>query len=104
MSGVAGIYVDKFTEASHALPHGMHMNSDYPFMLPPIVCIDGDCVVLKGKDGDGVFKIRKEKGGREYCVIDQISSYERLFNKKPTRFKAYPFKDDHTPAAGNGKA
>ncbi|WP_165228421.1 hypothetical protein [Aquisphaera insulae] len=74
------------------------MNADYPFMLPRIVKLEGNEVVLEGRDGEGRFKITRGKDGREYCVIAQSSSFEKMFRRPPTKFKAYPFKDEHTPA------
>jgi hypothetical protein len=79
----------------------MHMNADYPFKLPRVVRLEGDDVVLDGCDGEGRFKIIRGKDGREYCVISQSSSFETLFGRPPTKFKAYPFKDRETPSIGD---
>src|SRR5262249_48236868 len=97
---VGGKYVKTFAEASHALPDGMHMNADYPFMLPPIKFMRAGKVVLSGRGTDGEFVIRRESSGQEYCVITQSSSFEKMFGRPPTKFKAYPFKDEDTPAIG----
>lgn len=48
---VCGRYVKTFAEASHALPQGMHMNADYPFMIPAITKIEGDQVTISGSLG-----------------------------------------------------
>lgn len=94
--GLQGNFVRTFAEASHALPDGMHMNADYPFMLPPIVRLEGREVILKGREGEGRFKIVRDKRGQETCTIEQSSTFEKLFNRNPSRFKAYPFKDRDT--------
>ena len=88
-----GKYVDTFAEATHALPDGMHMNADYPFMLPPIVSKDGKTVTIKGRDGKtATAKIMRVVGGsREFFVLAQSSTFERLFHRKPTPFTFYPF-------------
>lgn len=96
---ISGVYVKTFAEASHALPQGMHMNADYPFMLPPIVRIDRGSVVLHGSQGDATFRIMREND-QEYCVISQSSSFEQVFSRKPTKFKTLPFKDSNTATAG----
>jgi hypothetical protein len=101
---VCGKYVKTFAEASHALPDGMHMNADYPFMLPRIVKLEGGEVVLKGRDGDGRFKIVRGGDGREYCIIAQSSSFEKMFGRPPQKFKTYPFKDERTPAVSEREA
>lgn len=95
---LAGNYVKTFAEASHALPDGMHMNADYPFMLPSIVKLVGRDVILRGRDGEGRFRITRGKDGREYCVIRQSSTFEAIYGRRPTAFRAYPFKDAGTPA------
>lgn len=97
---VSGTYVNTFAEASHALPDGMHMNSDYPLMLPRIAALKGKTVTLRGRDGDVEAKVQKDKrSGREYCSIAQVSTYERIFRGgQPTRWKFFPFKDQTTPA------
>lgn len=96
MSTLSGHYVKTFAEASHALPQGMHMSADYPFMLPRIVRLEGADVILKDAE-EGGFRIKKD-GAQEYCVIEQSSSFEAIFRGKPVKFKALPFKDDNTPA------
>lgn len=99
---VIGKYVKTFKEASHALPDGMSMNADYPFMIPAIRKIDGRDVVLCGRFGDGQFRIvTRRRDGQQYCVIAQSSTYEKIYRKPPAKFRAYPFKDEHTPAIGD---
>ena len=98
MASVGGRYVKTFAEASHALPDGMPMNADYPFMLPRISKLEGSEIVLKGRNGDASFKIERDTSGREFCVIAQSSSFEKLFGRPPQKFKTYPFKDENTPA------
>ena len=101
---LAGNYVKTFAEASHALPDGMHMNADYPFIMPLIVRLEGGAVVLKGRDGEGRFKVRRGKDGQETCVIEQSSTFERLYRRPPMKFVTYPFKDRNTPVVGEGGA
>jgi hypothetical protein len=98
MTSLCGKYVKTFAEASHALPDGMHMNADYPFMLPSTLKLVGRDIVLRGRDTDGRFRICKLENGREYCVITQSSSFEKMFGRSPAKFKAYPFKDERTSA------
>ena len=97
---VCGKYVRQFAEASHALPDDMPMNADYPFMLPAILKLAGRDVILRGRRPDGRFRIMRLPDGREYCVITQSSSFEKMFGRPPAKFKAYPFKDEDTPAIG----
>src|SRR4051794_23670764 len=104
MTTLVGKYAKTFAEASHALPDDMHMNADYPFKLPRILKLEGKEVVLEGRDGEGRFKITRGEDGREYCFIAQSSSFEKMFGRPPTKFKAYPFKDEHTPAVSEGEA
>ena len=103
--GLMGKYVKTFREASHALPDGMHMNADYPFMLPPIVAIenrgkDGRFVTLKGRDGTAEFAVRTDAKGMERCCVVQSSTFETLFGRPPKAFWCHPFKDEDTPAIG----
>lgn len=95
---LSGVYVDRFSEASHALPGGMHMNSDYPLMLPAITALSSSHVTLKGSDGRGYTAPIRRQHGKEFCFIAQASSFERLFGRPPQRFKFHPFKDENTPA------
>lgn len=92
---LSGQYVDTFAEATHALPGGMSMNADYPFMLPKIVKIEGDQITIVGKRGEtATAKIRH--GSREWFALEQSSSFEKLFHRKPTKFHFYPFKSTTT--------
>lgn len=94
-----GTYVKTFAEASHALPQGMSLNADYPFMLPRIRRLAGKELVIVGYgDREATVKVIR-RGGAEHAFIEQVSSFERLFNRKPTRFRLLPFKDENTPAA-----
>lgn len=97
---VSGQYVQKFAEASHALPEGMHMNADYPFMLPKIVKIEGDQVTLEGRGQARITrKIERAPDGREYCDVEQRSAFEVMTKRKATKFRCWPFKDDYTEVA-----
>lgn len=85
------------------MPEGMHMNADYPFMLPRIQKLEGRDVILNGRDGDGRFRVITRSDGVQYCVIAQESTFEKIYRRKPTKFKAYPFKDNDTPAIGESR-
>ena len=97
---VSGQYVKTFAEASHALPNGMHMNADYPFMLPPIKSIAGKQMTIRGSGGQEATVEIVTKRGREVAYIEQSSTFERLFKRKPQRFELHPFKDSGTAAVG----
>ena len=106
--GVSGHYVTEFAAASHALPEGMHMNADYPFMLPAIVRVVGRRVTIRadapsrlhaGEAAEQTVDIQKHRG-REFFTLSQSSTWERLFKKPPSPYRFYPFKDFATPAAG----
>lgn len=102
MTTICGKYVSTFAEASHALPDGMHMNADYPFMLPAIKSADGKQVTILSSRGDpqeATVKIIR-RDGREHAYIEQSSTFERIYKRKPARFKLLPFKDDATPPVG----
>lgn len=96
---ISGRYVKTFAEASHALPDGMHMNADYPFMLPKIDRIEGDRIFLTGSRGEVASFEIQGKGAREFGFLSQSSTFEKLFHRRPTVFKMQPFKDDNTPVA-----
>jgi hypothetical protein len=96
---IVGKYVKTFAEASHALPEGMHMNADYPFMLPPIVALNDEFVNLRGSGVCAASPIYK-RGDQEFCVVNQRSSFEKLFHRKPQRFEFFPFKDENTESIG----
>ncbi len=92
---VSGRYVPCFQDATHALPEGMSMNADYPFMLPKIVERGDDTITIAGRGGAlATAQIQKTPRGTEYVEIAQSSSFERLYGRRPTRFKLFPFKDD----------
>lgn len=96
---VVGKFVKRFSEASHALPIGMRMNADYPFMTPEIIAYDGKTVTVKGSPGHTAsFVARRRAGAGMYGVLKQTSSFERIFNRQPKRFEMRPFKDDRTPS------
>jgi hypothetical protein len=99
MMAVSGSYVKTFAQASHALPEGMHMNADYPLMLPRIASLEDGKVTLSGRDGPVTAEVKRSKG-REFCVISQGSSFETLFSRPAQPFRFYPFKDERTPAIG----
>lgn len=102
MTTLCGKWVNTFREASHALPNGMHMNSDYPFMLPKIKSLDGRQLTILSSRGDPqeATVTIVTRGGREFAYIEQSSTFERVYRRKPTRFKLLPFKDETTPAIG----
>lgn len=93
---LSGRYADTFEHATHALPEGMHMNADYPFMLPSIKEKTKKTITLVGSGGEEVtIPIRRRKG-KEFCFIEQSSSFERLFGRKPTKFRCHPFIDENS--------
>lgn len=105
MTTLSGRYVSTFAKASHALPEGMHMSADYPFMLPRIVAFDGQKVTIEGRGGvTETFTIVKSRAGQESGQILQSSSFEELFDRKPQRFTMLPFKDEKTAAIGRSQA
>ena len=103
--GVCGNYVMTFAEASHALPAGMHMNADYPFMIARIEKIEGGMVTIRGNGGKTeTFEIKKDQRTKRECgFIYQSSAYEVLFRQKPSRWQMQPFKDNQTPAFGESQ-
>lgn len=94
-----GRFVDSFAEASHALPLDMHMNADYPFMIPETVNRDSDKITIAGRGGRTItFTAKKKRNGMEFGVIEQASSFETIFKRRPKKFIVCPFKDQDTPA------
>lgn len=80
---MTGQYVRTFAEATHALPDGMHMNADYPFMLPRIRGIN-----------DGKITIIGDRGRTATVAhIEQSSSFELMSGRKPKRFRLLPFRE-----------
>lgn len=98
---ICGKYVKTFREASHAIPNGMHMNADYPFMLPPIKSIEGKQMTISGSGGETATVKIVKKGDGEVAYIKQSSTFEKLFNRAPQRFELHPFKDDNTAVPGD---
>ena len=97
---VSGRYVKTFAEASHALPNGMHMNSDYPLMLPKISYITKKEVVIHDHFGKEYRALIRKHNGSEVCYISMVSSFERIFRRdKPTKYRFEPFKDTNTAPA-----
>jgi len=103
MTTLCGKYVKTFREASHALPQGMHMDSDYPFMLPAIKNLDGKKLTILSSRGHPAEETTVKivtRDGREMAFIKQSSTFETMFRRPPQRFKLLPFKDEATPAIG----
>lgn len=93
--GVRGTYVRTFEDVTHALPDGMHMDADYPFMLPKIVGREAGSITLEGRDGkQATLSIRRDSSGQEFCELAQSSTFERLYNRPPTEFKLMPFRGE----------
>jgi hypothetical protein len=91
---LVGKYVSTFAQATHALPDGMHMNADYPFMLPKIQSKDASTITIVGRGGQTVTAtIRRNRSG-EFCEIAQSSTFERMFGRQPTKFRFLPFRDE----------
>jgi hypothetical protein len=77
----------------------MHMDADYPFMLPKILAYDGKTVTIEGSDGTSeTFIARRRRKTGMYGWLKQSSSFEKLFNRPPQRFEMRPFKDDNSPS------
>lgn len=92
MSTLVGRYVRFWAEATHALPDGMHMNADYPFMLPKITWHDGESITIVGRNGKtATVKIERDDDG-EFAHIEQSSTFEKIYRRKPTRFRLMPFR------------
>lgn len=89
--GVSGKYVDTFAEATHALPNGMHMNSNYPFMLPRIARTGDGKVTLISSSGDEQECRIVVQNGVETCSLKQSSTYELIFKQPPSTWVFYPF-------------
>lgn len=86
-----GKYSKTFKDATHALPEGMHMNADYPFMLPEIINRTEKEITILGKNKEiATAKIIK-RNNQEYIYIYQSSSFEKIFRKSPHKFKCFPF-------------
>lgn len=97
---VIGTYVARFSEASHAMAVGMHCNSDYPFMIARVAWVRGDRVRIDGDHGQTrTCKVKRKPDGREFVTVIQSSGYELLFNRPPSKWDLFPFKDENTPAA-----
>ena len=90
---LVGKYVRTFTEATHALPDGMSMNADYPFMLPKIVDRSTGTITIEGRGGARTVLSIQCAEGSEFCVLAQSSTFERLYRQLPTEFKLLPFKE-----------
>jgi hypothetical protein len=92
---VRGTYVRTFDDATFALPDGMHMNADYPFMLPKIVARSSGSITIEGRGGEReTLKIHQDARGQEFCELVQSSTFERLYDQPPTKFKLMPFKGE----------
>lgn len=100
---VCGTYVSTFAAASHALAGGMNCNADYPFMIARVAWVRGDRVRVDGTGGETrTCRIKRKPDGREYVTVVQASSFETLFNRRPSKWNLYPFRDEKTAAAGDG--
>ena len=92
---LVGKYVQTFAEATHALPQEMHMNADYPFMLPKIQEKTVTSITIVGRRQETArLAIEVDEDGDEFAYIVQSSAYERMFRCEPTRFKLLPFKEE----------
>jgi len=91
---LVGRYVDTFQNATHALPQGMSMNADYPFMLPKIAKWTPEEITLEGRGGETRTIPIVRVDGIEYAELAQTSTYERMFRRKPTTFRFLPFREN----------
>lgn len=91
-----GTYVSTFAEATHALPDGMSMNADYPFMLPKIQHTDDATITILGRYGrTATLTIQRDHDG-DFATLVQSSTYEKVFHRKPTKFRLMPFRAKET--------
>jgi hypothetical protein len=101
--GISGQYVNKFSEANLAVVSDISMNSDYPHFWFDVVSTDGKTVTLKDRGIQLTLTIHKTnpkarkhpifKNAQvmEYVVIDQSSTFERLYKRPPQKFKVMAF-------------
>jgi hypothetical protein len=101
---ISGQYVKTFAEASHALPQGMHMNADYPFMLPTIKSVTESTVTVIGRGGVAATATIIRRAGKEYFDYSQSSTFEEIYGRAPQSFRFHPFKDEGTPAIGQASS
>ncbi len=94
---LSGRYVPTFEQATHALPQDLHLNADYPFKLPAITGRTPTTITIQDREETTVRIVRK--GGKEWAYVEQSSTFERAFGRKPKRFKLLPFRDDRTGTA-----
>jgi hypothetical protein len=81
----------------------MHMNADYPLMLPRITERTATTITLAGRDGPVTLTIRRRRDGREFARYAQKSAFEIAFRRPATSFDFEPFKDERTePPAASG--
>jgi hypothetical protein len=96
---VSGQYVRTFAEASHALPIGMHMDSRYPFMLPRIIALHGGALTVRDGENEATAHVCTTGNG------ERASLWQPSEGLQDGRwFLLAPFKDEHTPAIGDGDA
>ena len=89
---LVGQYVRTFVEATHALPEGMHMSADYPFMLPKIQHADGETITILGRYGrTATLTIERDRDG-DFATLAQSSTFEKIARRKPTKFRLKPFR------------
>jgi hypothetical protein len=87
-----GTYVRTFSEATHALPDGMHMNADYPFVLPKIEHADGETITIRGRYGrTATLMIERDRDG-DFATLAQSSTFEKIYRRRPRKFRLKPFR------------
>lgn len=90
--GVSGRYVSTFAEGNIAYASPMHMDSDYPHKFFDVLEQNYKFVRLKSHwdSTEFTFPIKRETSGQEFAAIEQSSSFERIFNRKPAKHRVYP--------------
>lgn len=89
--GISGTHVDTFEDGNLAICAGMHLDADYPHTFFDIVGVEGEEVILKShRDGSEHTLERQCDDGREYCEVEQKSSFEKMLGKPAKTFKVVP--------------
>jgi hypothetical protein len=74
----------------------MPCGADYPYPEFDIDSINKKEVVLKGHYDNKTFTFPIHKGTLcEYVFCEQSSAFEKMLNRKPTKFKVYPIKGEY---------
>ncbi len=85
-------FVGTFKEANMAICCDMPCGANYPYPEFDVLEVDKKTVKLKNKWKDEVFilPIRRGSYPTEFTWSEQSSSFEQIFNRKPTKFRVCP--------------